>query len=464
MRKIIIYLLIAVTFVTIIFCINAIKNTAYQQIAAMPTKQDGDESHAKTGYEFTTHLPLVVIETGGQQIKKDSLIWAEISIIDNVKGENRQGEAPDLSAPAVIKYRGSSSYYSFDKKQYRIEFREKYGEEKNADYEVMGMSAASDWVLNGPFLDRTLIRNHMVLAISRKLLSWAPDSCYCEIILDGEYLGVYVMIEPITKEKNGRLNLTNFGLVSGTTAYIVKRERSNTEENVIETYGSLNGLTSYELSISYPKARNLTKKQFEWIKNDISEFERVLYSERFDDPDLGYAAYIDVDNFIDYYIINELTLTTDAGYLSTYAYKDIGEKLKLTVWDFDNTFNNYVSVKSVDKFYVASSNWFSRLFEDRSFVDAVVIRYKELREGKLSQENLLGLVDENVAYLGNGIDRNFKIWGYTFFEKLLAHNEDGSHRDPKSYEEAIDQLKECIVARGKFLDENIEMLYQYCIN
>ena len=408
---------------------------------------------------FSSHLPLVIIETNGQQIEKETEIWVEISVI------NQTDKANEEAAAATIKYRGKSSYSMFDKKQYRIEFREGFEKEKNKNYSVMGMSAASDWVLNGPFLDRSLVRNRVIYGISRELLSWAPDTQYCEVFLNGEYQGLYLMIEAVTNEK-GRLNLADFGLVSGQTAYILKRDRANTEENEFDSYGTKTGETSYQLSISYPTPSRLTETQYRWIENDINQFERVLYSDQFDDPVKGYAAYIDVQSFVDYYIINELTLNTDAGYLSTIVYKDLGGKLKTTVWDFNNAFNNYPIVKSVEKFYVAESNWFDRLFQDRNFTDQVVARYKELRkgEGVLSEENLLRLVDENVAYLGDAVDRNFELWGYTFKKRMLFADEEGNSRDPKSYEEAVQQLKSCIVLRGNFLDENIELLYQYAEN
>lgn len=464
MRKIIIYILIAVAFLVGIFCINRVKTIVDVQDALPPAEEATDKVCIHDDTVFCTHLPLVLIDTGGQQIEKDNEIWAGISVIDNKKGNNHFDDTPDLTATAVIKYRGSSSYLTFDKKQYRIEFRKEYGDEKNEKYAVMGMSDASDWVLNGPFLDRTLIRNRLLFSVSRELLSWAPDTRYCEVFLDGEYQGLYIIIEPVTNEE-GRLNLTDFGLISGNTAYVVKRERNNTEANMINTFGSVNRKTSYQLSISFPTSLRLTKFQHQYIENDIDEFERVLYSDQFNDPAYGYAGYIDVNAFVDYYIINELALNTDAGYLSTYVYKEIGGKIKMTVWDFNNAFNNYIwSVKSTDEFYLTESPWFDRLFQDRKFVDAVVVRFRELRKAELSEESLLNVVDENVEYLGEAINRNFGIWGYTFYEHLLSHDEQGNNRDPESYEDAIEQLKTCIVERGNFLDKNIEMLYQHCIN
>src|SRR5699024_1676562 len=96
-----------------------------------------------------------------------------------------------------------------------------------------------------------------------------------------------------------------------------------------------------ELSVSYPGRCKLTETQFAWITQDISQFEQALYSSSFDDPQLGYAAYIDVDSFAEYFILNEFAMNRDASGLSTYVYKELGGKLQLCVWDFNNSFDNY---------------------------------------------------------------------------------------------------------------------------
>lgn len=459
------YLFLAGALLIIVFSINGVRSIAEQQASiAKQSQSEVKQVYTQDGRIFDTHLPVIVIDTGGQRIEKDNETWAEISVINPSHSSSESDYITDFSSTAVIKYRGNSSFSTFDKKQYRIEFRREYGEEWNKKYSVMGMSPASDWVLNAPFLDRSLVRNRIIFDVSRELLSWAPDTRYCEVFLNEEYQGLYLMIEPVTNEE-ARLNLTDYGLVSGQTAYVLKRDRDDTEENVLTTYGTRNGKTSNQLSISFPTPSRLTETQYQWIERDISQIEEVLYSDLFDHPDYGYAAYIDVASFVDYYIINEFTLTTDAGYLSTYMYKDITGKLKTTVWDFNNSFNNYPwEVKSNEMFYTSQSNWYNRLFQDRKFTDTVVARYRELRKGVLSEENQLALVDENVAYLGKAIDRNFEIWGYTFYLHLLSNDEEGNNRDPHSYEEAVQQLKRCIIERGDFLDQNIETLYQYSIN
>lgn len=407
---------------------------------------------------FSSHLPLVLIETNGQSIKKEEAIWSKIRIIDTQNGKNSLHDEYAFQTAARINYRGNSSYF-FDKKQYHLEFYEEKGGIKRNDIAVMGMAKECDWVLNGPFLDQTLIRNSLLYGVSREIMDWAPDTRYCEVFLDGEYQGIYLMVEKI-KVSDTRIDLKDFSLIDGETAYLLKRDRPGTEINVVNNFGTYAGKTGHELSISYPTELKLMETQKEWIRKDISEFERVLYSSKFDDKENGYSKYIDVDSFVDYYIINEFVMIRDAGYLSTYVYKDLGGKLKMVVWDFNNALDNYAWFESDEKkFYVHSNNWYDSLFKDEKFTEKVVTRYHELRKSVLSDEYLLKMIDEKVLYLGDAVNRNFKVWGYTFNKNLLV-----GKRDPTNYNEAVKMLKEEIVDRGKFLDENIETLYQYVIN
>lgn len=464
MHKRLLMVLTPVIFLTAVFCIAGVERIAQKQEAADAVHETLPvESRIDAG-EIIHNLPLISIETFGRPIEKESDTWVRISVIDHPGGGNFLSDEPEQSAAALINYRGASSYNIFDKKQYHIELHPEEGDFGNLDLSLLGMGEGSDWVLNGPFLDRTLLRNHLIFGFSRQMMDWAPDTRLCEVYLDGKYQGVYVMIEAI-KNDPARLDLTDYGLISGRTAYIVKRDRDNTEECLIQSYGLINGYTAYQMSIVYPKAENLTEDQQKYICQDISRFEEALYSDYFDDPDLGYAAYIDVDNFVDYYIINEFTMNSDASYLSTYIYKDAAGKIRLTVWDYNNAFNNYMwENKKTDEFLVAESNWYNRLFQDKAFTDKVIARYKALREGILSDDALFAQIDGYVITLGDAIDRNFEIWGYTFHEGMLSDDEQGNSRDPKSYDEAIDQLKECIRLRGDFLDNNIQYLYQYAIN
>ncbi len=103
--------------------------------------------------------------------------------------------------------------------------------------------------------------------------------------------------------------------------------------------------------------------------------------------------------------------------------------------------------------------WYIMLMKDDYFTDLVIKRYKFLRKTVLSDEYLINYIDKTVKYLGPAIDRNFDKWGYTFLiDKGLL---EPAERNLKSYDAALNQLKNYITARGKWMDENIDSIKQY---
>lgn len=236
--------------------------------------------------KFSTALPVIYMNTMGQQILKENAIWGNIALLDGNGEEQSVFSVPNSIYRATIKYRGASSYSQFDKKQYRIKF---YKNKKDSAKKVSlaGMGANSEWVLNGPYLDKTLIRNKLVYDLARELNGWAPDTRFVELFVDGEYQGVYLAVEPVTNGES-RLRLSEFGLLSGENAYVVSRDRNNTESEELKTWGKTAGYTNNSLYIGYPSKNKITEKQKAYIQKDISEFEQVLYGKNFSDKRFGY--------------------------------------------------------------------------------------------------------------------------------------------------------------------------------
>ena len=405
--------------------------------------------------EFSTILPVIYMNTMGQQVLKENAIWGNIALLDENGEEQSVFSVPNSIYRATIKYRGASSYSKFDKKQYRIKF---YKNKKDSAKKVSlaGMGANSEWVLNGPYLDKTLIRNKLVYDLARELNGWAPDTRFVELFVDGEYQGVYLAVEPVTNGES-RLRLSEFGLLSGETSYVVNRDRIDTGTEEIETWGKTEGYTYNALYIRYPSKNKITEKQKEYIKNDISEFEQVLYGENFKDKRTGYQEYIDMDNWVDYFIINEFAMNYDAGNLSTYVYKELGGKLQLAAWDFNNGFDNYQWFHTeTDRLYTVENSWFDRLWQDKNFREHVCERYGQLRKTTLSDEHIAEKIASYQEKLGDAVDRNFKVWGYSFDEALLAGTgKEGTSRGIRSYEEAMKQLTDTIRERLAYLDKEL---------
>ena len=134
-------------------------------------------------------------------------------------------------------------------------------------------------------------------------------------------------------------------------------------------------------------------------------------------------------------------------------------KYKLAAWDFNNACNNYVETDTGHSELVMYSKvWYYMLLKSERFMDRLLERYWELRETVFSDEYLMNYIDETLEYLGPAIDRNFEVWGSTFegYRPLIPDD-----RNPDSFEDAVEQLKDWLHERGEFLDESIHTLNQF---
>ena len=428
---------------------------------------------------FCTHLPLVQINTNDAEIPGRSVfdqngyltgytqtpdgqdsIFAEITITDQKNTNNHIGDLAALNSRIIIHVRGNSSR-SFDKASYAVRLVTDSGE--NNPQSIMGMDAHHEWVLHGPFLDKTLMRNYMWYNIAGEIMDYAPNVRFCEVMLNGDYQGIYVMAETIIAGKNGaRLNLSVNKKSNTFSGYLLQLDRGSTDPlKNISQFSDYTQRAQSLLNIEYPGADNLTEELSEAIRQDFSRFEKALYSYDFDDPKYGYRSFLDMESFADYFILNELTCNYDAGSLSTYIYKDTDRKLRLCIWDFNSACDAYQDTIILPQhFEMQNCLWYVMLIKDEAFVEKIISRYQSLRKTYLSDEYLNDYIDGVISYLGPAIERNYEKWGYTFGEEydLLKPTE----RNPRTYEEAVEKMKSFLEARTAWLDENIESLRQYC--
>lgn len=432
--------------------------------------------------DFSTHLPLVVIDANGEEIKADSVwdeekgyfatidkdpyITGEISIIDNDSGINNISDSASIKSDMAIRLRGNSSL-TFDKKQYFIKFINSDGSENKQD--VLGMGEEHEWILNISFIDKSLLRNYMVLNIAGEIMTNTPDARYCEVIMKNEetytYEGVYLMMESI-KKGDDRVELSKYDNKFTESSYILRRDRFNEEGLIIDNYGRESKLTTGYLDIKYPSQEDITDRTIDYITEDVNKIERAIFSSN-PNEFYKYEEYIDEDSFIDYFIINEFFANYDAGYHSTYIYKEVNEEIKIgPVWDFDMGIDNDRKKNlKIDSTAMHDTPWFRQLLRDTEFTEKVINRYYELRETFLSQENIVKYIDEVVEYIGPAQKRDWDRWGYFYTSEYLLDSSDEKgnsiERNTTTYEEEINKIKTVLNEHGSWLDENIDSLYQF---
>lgn len=465
---------------TILLCLvmtslaeNTKEKRIHQHLAASPKEACSHEENI-----FCTHLPLVEINTDSVEIpgknildERGKIIGTEtapdgqdeidgrISIIDHEKTNNHPGDDPAVESRIRIHIRGNSSR-SFDKSNFSIHLLDENGQ--NNSQSIMGMDPHHEWVLHGPYLDKTLLRNYMWYNLAGEIMDYAPNVRFCEVLVNGEYQGVYVMTETITSgQENSRLRLTVNKKENTFTGYLLRLDRGSTKElKNIGTFSQYSLRTNMQLNIVYPGSSNLTLEIARTISQDFSDFEKALYSYDYDSDTYGYEQMIDVDSFVDFFLINELTCNYDAGWLSTYIYKDIDGKYRMCIWDFNSSCDGYQEASlPTDGFQMQDCLWYFMLTKDEDFTDRIIDRYRELRKTYFDGEYLDAYMDDVIEYLGPAIDRNYEKWGYSF-EKEYDLLKPAS-RNPRSYEEAVAQVKAFLHHRLSWMDENIETLRQY---
>lgn len=433
--------------------------------------------------ELCTHLPLVVIDTAGKEIPGkpvghttnqdgqsegeyskaadgDTRIGASMKIIDN-GGYNHADDDAAVDTKIRIRVRGRSSRY-FEKSSYAIKLVN--NDQTNNDQSVMGMDPHHDWVLYGPYLDKTDLRNYMFYNISGEIMDYAPNVRYCEVILNGRYQGLYVMTESITAGENGsRLEIEVNKKYQTYTGYVVRMDQNRDYDlkNHVDTF---TGYTyrrekNRNWEIVYPGDSKLTPRIERSIAQDFSDFEKALYSYDYDSDTAGYKKYIDVESFVDAYLISEITANIDFGGLSTYLYKGTDNRLRVCMWDFNNSCDNFIDVSTGWRsFDLDTIVWYVMLLRDEDFTERVIDRYRFLRERWLSDEYMEAYIDGTVAFLGDAVERDRARWESTYATGHGLTKDDA--RNPKTYEEAVEQLKTYLRRRLAWMDENIESLRQ----
>jgi spore coat protein CotH len=427
------------------------------------TVKEDDEEKEYELYVTTSDIPIINIYTGGESIPNNEKINAYMQVISCDSGERDfiDGITFDFYGKIGIEMRGKTSL-NFPKKQYCFEVRDENDKDKNIS--LLGMPQESDWILGAPYSDKTLMRNVLAFQISNQMGMYAPRTEFAEVFLHGsyedeaeaDYMGVYYLAEKI-KRDNDRVDVERMDpdgetLTGGYILEITPQSKIEAGDSVIETERGLN------LINIYPRGDSITPEQKTWITDYMNEFEQALFSDYFDDEEIGYRKYIDVDSFIDYIIINELFKNAEAFRHSTFLYKKRDGKLKAgPVWDFNLSTGNTVELVSIDNepvgFIHASGNWKTRFFEDEYFVERYKDRWKQLRKDVLSDENILRTIESNKELLAAAQTRNFDRWD--ILGKYVWPNP-----EPYSltYEEEITKLEDWLLTRAKWIDDSIDSL------
>ena len=421
----------------------------------------------------STILPLVMINTGGNNIPDEPKITARMKVVDHGNGFNKPTDTEmEYDGYIGIEIRGSSSS-SYPQKPYGLETRDSLG--NNLNVSLMGMPKENDWILISNFNDKSFVRNILSFELFRRMGHYAARARLCEVMINSNYKGIYVFCEKIKPDKN-RVNIVNLTAEDNT-------ENSMTGGYIIsiDYHDGTNSWRSHFPAFYYPEKKvyyvyvdpkpdEITVKQKSYIQGFIRKAEGALYENNFTDPAIGYRRFIDVPSFIDYFILSELSRNVDAYKKSRFFFKNRNDKDSLLyagpVWDFDYAWKNiteciYSDTNGASWSYKTNAcnpdnnapDWYIRLLQDSLFTNKLIERYQTLRKGFLNLENIYHLIDSLKTLVGEASVRHFTLYPINGVNPAPE-----VEPSSKTYDEEISRLKKWISKRLTWLDANIPKL------
>ena len=340
------------------------------------------------------------------------------------------------------------------------------------------MPAENDWTLIANYNDKVFMRATLAFDLFTKMGHYQPHTRLCEVVLNGEYEGIYILTEKIKRDKNrvdiSKLEAPDTTGDNLTGGYIIKVD--NTDGSGTDfwysNYEAIDcpGTGRYPYFVySYPKPEDITDQQKHYIQGFVSKIDSALRISKWADPIEGYRANLDVASFIDYFIVGEVSRNVDTYKKSAFFYKDKDSKDGRLhagpVWDFDWAWKNIneCEVNATDgsgwTFLISSvchsspvpPGWMVKLLQDTNFTNELHTRYSFLRKTILSDESLYHYIDSIYTLVNEAQVRHYQRWS------ILGINVGTPEVDaqPTTYDGEITKFKNWISTRLTWLDTNM---------
>jgi hypothetical protein len=372
-----------------------------------------------------SNLPIVIINTqDGAAIPDEPKILGTMKIIQRPNGARNfltdadTDEFLDYSGTIGIETRGSSSQ-ALPKKPYGINTLEEDGIEDKS-VKLLGMPKEDDWVLNSFAFDDSMMRDYISYEMARQMGQYATNLKYCEVVLNGDYIGLYALSEKI-KRDGDRVNIAkldadenSFPEVTG--GYLMQTDRPDAEDP--EAWFNNGAGYIHEK----PNADDITSTQSAYIEAVFRDFDNKAANASITN---GYPSIIDVPSFVDYMLMAEIASNVDAYALSTYFHKDRGGKLRAgPIWDYNltygndlfNFFGNIFDRSSTNVWQFNYSNtgayFWNDLFNNPAFKCYLAKRFNEVTSAgePLNYDYISNLIDTTVALISEAVVRENEKW------------------------------------------------------
>ena len=285
------------------------------------------------------------------------------------------------------------------------------------------MPEENDWVLNGFAFDASLMRDYLSYNLSRQIGNYAPRQRYCEVVINNNYQGLYVLQEKIKIDDNRvditKMEQTDVNGVSLTGGYLIKADKVTAEDPSAWTMPTYIGNVT-DFIHENPKPSEIQPAQHVYIR---SVFNNLSFAANNTSITTGYPSIIDVPSFIDFMLLNELAANVDAYQFSTFFHKDRNGKLRAgPLWDLNLTFGNDLTMWGLNRSFTNTWQFYNGdnvgprfwrdLYSNTTFRCHMAMRWNELiQPGQpLHPDNIYAFIDETVELISEAVVRENQRW------------------------------------------------------
>ena len=396
------------------------------------TITNGSKSKDYTIYVHSyTGLPVMWIETEGRQAitSKENYLRASFRLVEDVKTR----AAGDVIEDSVsIKGRGNSTWTESPKKPFRLKFDKKIS--------LFNEPKDKSWVLLSNYADKSMIRIQSSLYMgSISNLEYTPNGHFVELMLNGRYHGTYLLTDKL-KISEDRVNVGKDGFLLEIDYW--SRVQSESDARYFTVSHISNAINIKDPEVEYDD------DNYNYIRNYMAIVDSVLYDDNFLDSNEGWQKYMDIESFVDWFIINEIAKNYDAIFrTSCYMNLKRNGKLKMgPIWDFDigygNCYEAYDDCRIPEGYHVKNASWYTRLFQDPAFVAKVKERFNYFYS---KRDDIMREINANAMYLKYAVQENENRW-HTFYTYTWPNYDIWG-----SYNNEVQSMKEWLNARFEWL-------------
>lgn len=340
-----------------------------------------------------TGLPTLWAETNSRSMNESNLYYkATVSLVDNVNTGGKGGLAETagrIMSPGPLRWYEKTIDWSggteWGKNDYRLNF--------SSAVSLLNMPSHTDWRLVSNVYDITMLHNQTAFFMSKiSNLGYTPRFHYVDLMFNGRYSGAYLLGESLDAASS-RVDVGDDGYILSISSV---------------TSGSAFTTPYLEQPVSILSPSFQTVPVVNYISGYVREAEEILFSSYFRNETSGWQKYMDMDSFVDWYLINEIAKNPKGAFWSNCIMNlKRGDKLKMgPIWDFETAFGDG-GKSSYSGFLIKNVSWFSRLFQDQAFVAKVKERFDYFYS---HQTDIINNINENAQSLKYAIQEDDTKW------------------------------------------------------